>query len=230
MRETFRNDLPLGTTLNVVVTDRRSGTHRFLHIAGVKQFAITRVVCPYAGEAVRLQFDTNRQCIALCFAEPLPQRLRFFHNAELVLHVVSNFVRYHVGLGKVTGCLEALLQRTVKREIDVHALIERTVKRPHRRLTGATRRTRCAFEDHDLGFAIFAAQLSEQCVPGFLGIEQHARNELAKLIGRRFCRALRRSRLLHRLCRLGEAENDARLTSKQLPDDAEDHSADAPAD
>ncbi len=60
VRKAFRNDLALRTPLDVVVTDRGRGAHRFFDVAGFEQLAIVGVVRPDASEAIGLQLEPHR--------------------------------------------------------------------------------------------------------------------------------------------------------------------------
>jgi hypothetical protein len=95
------------------------------------------VVRPDAGEAVGLELHAHLQQVRVTLAGALLRLLHLFRNAQLMLHVMTDFVRNDIGLGKIARCSEARLQVAVETEIEIDPLVARTVERPHGGLTGA---------------------------------------------------------------------------------------------
>jgi len=92
--------------------------------------------------------------------------------------VVTDLVGQDVGLREVARCTVALAQVVVEAEVDVDALIRRTVEGPHRGLTEtAGGPHRPAVEDQ-FRLLVLPAARREQGAPGVLGIGEHHRHEL----------------------------------------------------
>ena len=84
-----------------------------IYVAGVEEVALLRGVSPDAGEAVGLQFQTNRKLVG--GLRVLLLRLPHLAlDAQQFLDVVSDFVGQDVGFGEFSGRAEALLQFVVE--------------------------------------------------------------------------------------------------------------------
>src|SRR5260370_518213 len=104
MGERVRNDITLGLPLQSIVTDRRSGRHRCFNIPRLNKLPfLLGTVCPDAGEAVRLQFYADLQAVGLRLVHPTLLLLHLRQNAELVLNVVTDLMRDHIGLRELAG-------------------------------------------------------------------------------------------------------------------------------
>ena len=94
-----------------VVADRARCAHRFFDIAGfydmLDPVGITR---PNAGQKICLQLEPDREPIVFRLTHPTARRLQAIGNAEQILHMMPNFVRYDVGLCKVASSTQTLLQ------------------------------------------------------------------------------------------------------------------------
>src|SRR3954469_11933158 len=102
VRERIRHDDAARLTLQPVVADRARGVQALLDIALLQNLAHTvGAIGPDAGDAVRLQFDPDRDRVRSPFVAALALGVRGLQNAKLVLHVVADFVSDHVGLGKI---------------------------------------------------------------------------------------------------------------------------------
>src|ERR1019366_5520612 len=138
-----RHDAPLRTLLQRVVADRTGGLQRRIDVAGIEEmFALLGMVCPYAGVAIRLQFDSHLNAVGGGLVAGGPLRgLRLGQSAEQVLHVVTDLMRDHIGLREFAGValatVKARLDLTKKRRVEIDAPVGRTIKRPHRRLREA---------------------------------------------------------------------------------------------
>jgi hypothetical protein len=130
-----------------------------------------------------------------------PHRIDLVGDAEQRLHVVTDFVRDHVGLREVARRAQARLHRFVESEVDVDLLVAGTVERPHGRLAGAASGRRGAAKQHQPGLAVRAALGLELRAPHVLGVREDCRDKGRHLVVRR--RSVRRS-LRHRR-RLGAA-------------------------
>ena len=96
--------------------------------------------------------------------------------------MVADFVSNHIGLGKLAGCLETLLQFAVEGEVNVYLLVTRAVKRPHRRLPGTAGSWRNAGKQYQFGFLILTTIGAEHFVPGIFGRGQHLGDETRHLV------------------------------------------------
>ena len=113
MGKTFGDDHALRRPLEYVVSDLVRGPHSFLHITRLKPFAI--VGGPDSGVAICLQLHCDLKAVALYATSGLLRCLHFFRNARQLLDMMANFVRDHIGLGKIARCPEALRQFLKKR-------------------------------------------------------------------------------------------------------------------
>src|SRR4051794_41596994 len=98
-----------------------------------------------------------------------------------MLYVVTHFVGDHIGLREVTRRAEALLELAVKAQIDVHLLVDRTIKGPHLRCAGATARARSAVEEHQGGGPIALISCGKRGRPGLLYVVEHEADEVAAI-------------------------------------------------
>lgn len=94
---------PLTLLLQTIIANGIGRVERFFDIARLQPVQSSLcMVGPDAGQAIGLQFLTHQQA-AIAFHLPalLARCLNFRGNAEQGLHVVSDFVSDHVGLGEV---------------------------------------------------------------------------------------------------------------------------------
>ena len=148
------------------------------------------MVGPYAGVAIRLQFDSHLDAVGGGLVAGGQLRgLRLGQGAEQVLHVVTDFVRDHIGLREFAGValatMKARLDLTKKRRVEIDAAVGRTIKRPHRRLREAAAALLRAGEQPQPRRSILLAARPEDFAPGVLGIAQHGCDELTHRVGRR---------------------------------------------
>ena len=102
MRERIRHDAAARLALQAVVADRAGGVQAFLDIAPLQDLAHSvGAIGPDAGDAVRLQFDPDRDRVRSPLVAARALGVRGLQDAELVLHVVPDFVSDHIGLGKI---------------------------------------------------------------------------------------------------------------------------------
>src|SRR5687768_13492339 len=95
---------------------------------------------------------------------------------------MSHLVRNHVRLREVTRSLEARPQVFIERQVDVDGLVQWTIKRAHRGLTGSTTRRCVAAEDHQRRGAIRLSCRTEQRSPDVFGAAEDGRDEIARRI------------------------------------------------
>jgi hypothetical protein len=78
--------------------------HRSFYVAWFDKFpCLLRVVRPYSGRAIGLQFDPHLDSVRIRFVHTLVRFLGFGQDSEQILHVVTDFVRDHIGLRELTG-------------------------------------------------------------------------------------------------------------------------------
>src|ERR1035441_7282868 len=122
-----RHDAPLRTLLQRVVADRTGGLQRRIDVAGIEElFALLGMVCPYAGVAIRLQFDSHLDTVGGGLVAGGPLRgLRLGQSAEQVLHVVTDLMRDHIGLREFAGVagatVKARFDLTKKRRVEIRS-------------------------------------------------------------------------------------------------------------
>src|ERR1700730_3192470 len=97
--------------------------------------------------------EPNRKLVGL-LRVLLPCRLHLALDAEQFLHMMSNFMGQDVGLGKLSGRAEALLQFVVEAQIDINLLILWTVERTGRGLRQAAGRIDRVAKQHEFGVVI----------------------------------------------------------------------------
>src|SRR5450759_5135527 len=186
-----RHDASLRALLQRVVADRAGGLQRGIDVAGIEElFALLGMVGPYAGVAIRLQFDPHLDAVGGgLVAGGALSGLRLGQGAEQVLHVVTDLVRDHIGLREFAGVagatVKARLDLTKKRRVEIDAAVGRTIKRPHRRLREAAAALLRAGEQPQPRRAVLLSAAPENFAPGVLGIAKHGCDELTHRVGRR---------------------------------------------
>ena len=129
----LRTDVPGRHALQTVVADRRCSAQSGRDVRVVDDLALFGGVAPHAREAIRLQFQPDRKRIRLrriAAREPVHLAL----DPEQFLHVVTYFVRQHVGLRELARSSEPVAQLLKESQVDVDLLI-----------LGAIKRSGCAF-------------------------------------------------------------------------------------
>ena len=101
MRETVRHNAPLALLLQAIVTNRLRGIQGLFQIACFQYALLLHAVPPDASEAVGLKLHAYGQTIHLRLRSILLHLAHFWLNAEQLLHVVADFMRDHVALGKI---------------------------------------------------------------------------------------------------------------------------------
>ena len=101
--ERVGHDPALALALDSVVADGRGGIEPLLDVALLEDLAgPVCVVCPDAGQAVRLELHAHRQLVGLDPAGAAPRVVDLLADAEQGLDVVAHLVGDDVGLGEVT--------------------------------------------------------------------------------------------------------------------------------
>src|SRR5260221_2859018 len=113
-----------GLALDVVVADCGGSAERFIDVPSVEDLSLARGARPNAGEAIGLQLQAHAQASRAELRGPA-RVLDALGDAQLLLHVMPDFVGDHVRLGEITLGTEALRQLIVKPPIVVHTLAVR---------------------------------------------------------------------------------------------------------
>src|SRR5262245_24708789 len=95
------------------------------------------VTGPNSGQKICLQLKPDRELIVFSFTKPAARCLHAIADAEQILHVMTNFMRDHVGLCEIASGTQAVLEFMEKSKVDVNALVFRTIERTGR-ATGET--------------------------------------------------------------------------------------------
>lgn len=114
--------------MQAVVADCRGCAERGLYVRLLKQAALLRGMCPNTSETIGLKLEPHGQRVLLLRIALLQLR-NFLFDTQNFLHVMSKFVRHHVGLREFSRGAEALLQFVEKAQIDVDFFVFRTIKR-----------------------------------------------------------------------------------------------------
>src|SRR6266576_7361565 len=134
-------------SLQCVVADRRRGSQRRLHVAGVEELqALLRAVRPYPGEAVGLQLHLDLEMVRLRLPHAALQLLRLGQDAEQVLHMMTELVGDYVGLGELARLIvcagaEPAREQVEERCVEIDLLVGRAIEWTHcgERLSAAVR-------------------------------------------------------------------------------------------
>src|SRR5262245_61659273 len=161
--------------LQAIVADCRRGLHRRLDVARLDRIpALIGIVRPDAGQTVSLQLNTNLDAVGFCLAARRALRILCLRqDAEQVLYVVADLVRYHVSFREIarlaSASSETLLDIPEKRGIEINSSVVRAVEWAHCRLSESAAtldRTRIKPQPRH---AVLLPALCEYVLPGVLG-------------------------------------------------------------
>ena len=119
-------ELALVALTKRIVANLVRGVQRFAEVRFVNRQIGARRVAPYAGKAIGLQFDAHRRLV-LALALNLD-----LGRADQILHMVTDFVRDHIGLGKVPRCSQLMCQLIEERQVEINPAVVGAVKRTDR--------------------------------------------------------------------------------------------------
>ena len=137
---------------------------------GLEQSLLRGVVSPHAGVAVGLQFLPHRERIGFAFTGTLPGRLHSSRHACQRLHVMTDFVRDHVGLCEVSGRTESFVEIPEEGEVEIDLAVGRTVEGTHRGLTEAACRSRGVGEEDEHWRLVRCAALRRKSRPHVISV------------------------------------------------------------
>src|SRR5262249_2496597 len=176
-----------------IIADGGRRLHGRLDIAGFDEAPLLlRVVRPHPGEAVGLQLDSYLKLVAF---NRVHAALRFLHpgqDSEQILHVMTDLVRDHVGLGELAAfasdiaAAETSLEILKERGVEIDLPIVWTIERTHGGLGNPASGARDAGEHDDRRAFIGPPALRENLFPLDFRASKYGRYEFTHLIGRRF--------------------------------------------
>src|SRR6185295_5808110 len=129
VREAVGHDVAPRLLLQTVIADRRGGLQRGLDVTCLDQIlpVLPGVIGPYAGETVGLELDLHLEPVCVGLAHAALLRLHLRQDAELVLHMMADLVRDHVGLrelaGRAIAAAEAAFELAEERRVEIDFLV-----------------------------------------------------------------------------------------------------------
>ena len=104
----------------------------------------------------------------------------FLQRTRQVFHMVTHFMGYHVGIGKVAVSTQLLLHRSEEREVDIQFLVTRAIEGSHcsRTLSAGCLRAVCI--KYHRGVLILSTVLLENLRPHILRASQNLGGELSQ--------------------------------------------------
>src|SRR4029434_7826247 len=96
--------------------------------------------------------------------------------------VMADFVGNHIGLSKIAGGFETVVELTKEGEVEINFLVVAAIEGASGCLREAARRLDWAAEEHDLGLRVVTPGVLENFAPGSFGAAEHAGDELASLV------------------------------------------------
>src|SRR6516164_3040525 len=136
VREGIGHHLSLDLPLQPIIANGRRRLHCRFYVAGFDELPLfLGVVRPHAGKAVRLQLDPYLQLISVDLVHAALRVLHPGQHAEQILNVVTDLVRNHVGLRKLTAfavaAVEAPFEVLKECRVEIDLLIVWAVEWPH---------------------------------------------------------------------------------------------------
>ncbi len=183
---------------------------------------------PHAGQKIGLQLESHAEGVVFLLTHAASRGRDFVGDAELVLHVMTNFVSDHVGLGEFARRAKLISQLPKKAEVQIHAFIGRAIERANRGRGIPAGRRDGVVEQHQVRVAIRAAHAPELLAPNVLGVGQHDGHELlefvrgrgrARIRSRRHRIALLRVEQRHRIDPECQGQDDDQQRAKSTADD-----------
>src|SRR5579885_203021 len=234
MSEGVRHDVALRLLLQPIVADGRSRLQRRLNVAGLDRLpALIGTVGPHTGETIGLQLDADLNAVGAGAAARCALLLLCLgQDAEQVLHVMTDLVCDHVSFGKLAGLAAAAVKAHAhlleKRGVEIDALVEWTIERPHSRLRKSAAALFAAAIEAQRRRTILPPLGGKNPAPHIFGVDEHSGDELTGRILRRAGPPRRLSIGLLVLRRaavdqLRAADKDARIDAERPANEAEYH-------
>ena len=175
---------------------------------------------PDTGEEVGLQLHADGELVVVAFRKARTHRLHLVGDAELILHVVADFVRDHISLGEVAGRAEAAFEFVVEGEVDVHLLVERAIEGAGGGAGHTAGAADLTLEEHERGRGIAAAEVGrKKLAPDVFIVGEHHPHELREFVVERLAGGLLRCRCSDLGRHLGDLH---RIDSEEHQRDHED--------
>src|SRR6185295_19237241 len=154
-----------------------------------------RIHGPDARQAIGLQLQPDRERIGVRFGGATTSGVYLVHDAQQILHMVTDLVRDDVSAREVSGGLKAVGEFLEERKVEIDLAVARTIERSHCRLGEAAGRIDGAGIEDKFRVLVSRAERSKLFGPGILGVGEHHGNEILQL---RLLRAGRRLRHIAR--------------------------------
>ena len=178
MGEAFLVDGAAGATLEGIVAHGCGGIDGFGNVTGIEPAAcLLRMVGPDAGIAVGLQLQPDRQGVVAALVHASAGFFHLLQRAGEVLHVVAHLVGDDIGLGRVTGRAQLVLQHPVEGQVDVDLAVARAVEGAGSGDAHAAGRLGAAGKQHETRWCVAGAIGCEDLRPDILGAGQHHGDE-----------------------------------------------------
>src|SRR5208283_4215087 len=136
--ECVRHHVALSPTLQPIVANSSRCLHGRFDIAGLDEPPLfLRMVCPYSGKTVGLQLYPHLELIGLDLVHAALRLMNLGQDSQQILHVVTDLVCDHIGLGELTALASSVaamkpgLEILKKRGVEIDLLIVGTIERAH---------------------------------------------------------------------------------------------------
>ena len=173
------HDVTARSGLESVVANRAGRVHRFFNVARFDNVLHpVGIPGPNASQEIGLELEADRELIVFRLTHPTARRLRAIRNTEQILHVMPNFVGYDVRFREITSGTQALLELTEKTEVDVNALILRTIERTARATGESAPGPHHVREENEPRLFVLSAHLVEEVMPRVFGVGQNDGDKL----------------------------------------------------
>ena len=124
MVEGLRNSIATSFGLQIVVTYLLGTIDSLLDVTVLQRTkAFVVVMGPDTGIEVCQQLQTYGEFVGLGLTELCHLGMYFLQRTRQVFHMVTHFMGYHVGIGKVAVSTQLLLHRSEEREVDIEFLV-----------------------------------------------------------------------------------------------------------
>ena len=102
MVERIGNRVALRFLLQIIISDFRSSINALFDITIFERTKhLIILMSPNAGKEIGLQLQTHTHSIGFLLTHLLHLAMRLAQYAKQILHMVTHFVRYHIGIGKI---------------------------------------------------------------------------------------------------------------------------------
>jgi hypothetical protein len=177
VRKGVRNHFSLSAFLYRIVTDLVCSQHRFLDIPLFQVLAV--LACPDPCKEICMQLQTYRLLIEIGLTAPLGECCR---NSKKILHVMGNFMRDDVCLGKISRSLQRSGEFIKEAQIYIDAAIRRTVEGADPGVPQSALSRILVAENHEFWRTVRESHLIELLCPDYLGVRKNDTDKLELLL------------------------------------------------